>query len=240
MRLLVTAHSRVRIGSCGVIDVLEAESKKSLADLQQEDLLALGRLIIMLACRSEAALQNAAKSVEFMKANYSPDMVNLALLLVRKPATIFDIGTALAGHLMVEMDALYGHSDALDHQLANECNNGRIARLLLKLGCINERPELKMDRQWAETGDRYVLKLFRDYVFHQIDESGSPIVDFGHIIESLNKLDASDQEKILLMSRDNQRFVCEVHILVYILTTALLTCNIIGSPTSLQYFIGFI
>lgn len=25
-----------------------------------------------------------------------------------------------------------------------------------------------MDPTWAETGERYVLKLFRDYVFHQV------------------------------------------------------------------------
>ena len=25
-----------------------------------------------------------------------------------------------------------------------------------------------MDQAWAETGDRYMLKLFRDYIFHQV------------------------------------------------------------------------
>ena len=32
-----------------------------------------------------------------------------------------------------------------------------------------DRTELNMDQAWAETGDRYMLKLFRDYIFHQVD-----------------------------------------------------------------------
>mmetsp|Transcript_36813 Transcript_36813/g.85977 ORF Transcript_36813/g.85977 Transcript_36813/m.85977 type:complete len:231 (-) Transcript_36813:205-897(-) len=49
-----------------------------------------------------------------------------------------------------------------------------------------------------------VLKLFRDYVFHQADESGRPIMDLGHVVSSLNKLDAADPERIVLASRDGQ------------------------------------
>ena len=45
-----------------------------------------------------------------------------------------------------------------------------------------------MDRRWSETGDRYLLKLFRDYVFHQVDEQGKPLVDLGHVLEALNKV----------------------------------------------------
>ena len=50
--------------------------------------------------------------------------------------------------------------------------------------------------------DQKVLKLFRDYIFHQAREDGSPVLDLGHIITSLNKLDAADPEKIVLVSRD--------------------------------------
>ncbi|KAJ3109740.1 PAB-dependent poly(A)-specific ribonuclease subunit 3 [Phlyctochytrium bullatum] len=39
-----------------------------------------------------------------------------------------------------------------------------------------------MDPSWSETGDRYLLKLFRDYVFHQVDEAGNPYVDYGHMV----------------------------------------------------------
>jgi PAB-dependent poly(A)-specific ribonuclease subunit 3 len=58
--------------------------------------------------------------------------------------------------------------------------------------------------QWSETGDRYVLKLFRDYLFHQTMEDGAPVLDAGHVISCLNKLDAGDLQKILLCSRDSK------------------------------------
>lgn len=59
-----------------------------------------------------------------------------------------------------------------------------------------------MDNSWSETGDRYLVKLFRDYVFHQVDESNTPIIDMGHVIDSLNKLDVGTEDKIVLSSRD--------------------------------------
>ena len=37
----------------------------------------------------------------------------------------------------------------------------------LALSQVNERPEFAMNPAWAETGDRYLLKLFRGFVFHQ-------------------------------------------------------------------------
>jgi len=74
--------------------------------------------------------------------------------------------------------------------------------------------------KWSDTEDRYLLKLFRDYVFHSVDEDGDPVVDFGHVVSALNKvcfffvamicagaerivqqLDAGVPEKTILTSR---------------------------------------
>jgi PAB-dependent poly(A)-specific ribonuclease subunit 3 len=74
----------------------------------------------------------------------------------------------------------------------------------MKLGTINERQDFEGDRNWSENGDRYMLKLFRDYVFHQVDANGNAVVDMGHIIRCLNKLDVGIDEKVLLTSRDEQ------------------------------------
>jgi PAB-dependent poly(A)-specific ribonuclease subunit 3 len=90
----------------------------------------------------------------------------------------------------------------LESELAKELENGRLLRLLVKLGFVNERPDGDMDTEWAETGDRYILKLFRDYVFHQHNDQGSPVMDWGHVFESLNKLDVGVSERVLLLSRD--------------------------------------
>jgi PAB-dependent poly(A)-specific ribonuclease subunit 3 len=41
-------------------------------------------------------------------------------------------------------------------------------------------------------------------VFHQADGAGNPVMDLGHVITALNKLDAADEEKIVLASRDGK------------------------------------
>ena len=42
-------------------------------------------------------------------------------------------------------------------------------------------------------------------VFHQADEDGNPIMDLGHAVTAINKLDACvDDEQITLASRDNK------------------------------------
>ncbi len=45
-----------------------------------------------------------------------------------------------------------------------------------------------MNQSWSETGDRYILKLFRDFVFHSVGFDGEPIVDIAHIVQCLNKV----------------------------------------------------
>lgn len=57
-----------------------------------------------------------------------------------------------------------------------------------------------MDATWSETGDRYMLKLFRDYVFHQVSEDGRPWLDMAHVVQCLNKLDAGAPEKVSVAS----------------------------------------
>ena len=69
----------------------------------------------------------------------------------------------------------------------SELENGRLVRLLCKFGFINERPEFARDPRWSETGDRYIIKLLRDYVFHQVDEHGNQVVNLGHVLTCLNK-----------------------------------------------------
>lgn len=110
----------------------------------------------------------------------------------------------VAVRMTSEIESLHSYTDMLESELSLEVENGRLFRLISKLGFINERPEFDMDPNWSETGDRYLLKLFRDYVFHQVNEDGSPCVDLGHVVESLNKLDIGSPEKIALMSRDEQ------------------------------------
>jgi hypothetical protein len=40
----------------------------------------------------------------------------------------------------------------------------------------------------ADFCDRYILKLFRDYVFHSMGVDGKPVLDLSHVLTSLNKV----------------------------------------------------
>ena len=41
-----------------------------------------------------------------------------------------------------------------------------------------------------------MLKLFRDYMFHQVMEDGRPFLDMAHVITNLNRLDAGIPDKV--------------------------------------------
>ncbi|KER29550.1 hypothetical protein T265_03848 [Opisthorchis viverrini] len=87
-----------------------------------------------------------------------------------------------------------------------ECD--RLFRLICKLQSIVERNDRNgTNPDWSETGDRYMLKLFRDFVFHQTDQLGAPYLDLSHIITTLNKVEASSHERLCLVSRDSQNVI---------------------------------
>ena len=52
-----------------------------------------------------------------------------------------------------------------------------------------------------------MLKLFRDYVFHQVDHNGAPHLDLAHIVNALNKVEAGSSEHVCLVSRKGEKAV---------------------------------
>lgn len=206
-KLLVTSKNRIRLNACGIFDVIAYDGGHNTASFQQEDLINFGKMVVSLACKSIASVHNLAKSIDFVARNYSPDLKNVALFLLSKPTplkTIDEVIKMLGTRIIDEVDNCHHYDDFLENELGRELENSRLVRLVVKLGFINERPEFDHDPSWSETGDRYIIKLFRDYVFHQVDERGMPVVDFAHVIMCLNKLDAGVEEKIMLVSRDEQ------------------------------------
>ncbi len=73
----------------------------------------------------------------------------------------------------------------LEGELAKEVENGRLFRMLVKLGFINERPEYDQDPAWHESGELYMLRLFRDHLFHQATTTPSSLHFFvaSHLVE---------------------------------------------------------
>ncbi|CAG8558510.1 17127_t:CDS:10 [Acaulospora morrowiae] len=206
-KILLTSKNRIRINCCGILDMLNFDGGKNIPHYQQEDLLNFGQLIISLACNSLSSVHNLPKSIEFVSRQYSSDLKNVILYLLSKPSpmkSIDDVVTMIGTRILSEVNNVHHHNDFLESELSQELENGRLVRLLCKFGFINERPEFDMDPSWSETGDRYLIKLFRDYVFHQVDEQGYPVVDMSHVLMCLNKLDAGVDERITLVSRDEQ------------------------------------
>ncbi|XJO76819.1 hypothetical protein BDV3_007295 [Batrachochytrium dendrobatidis] len=206
-KVIVTGKNRFSLNCCGVMDMLTFEANSSLAQLQQEDLRNFGKLIVSLAVGSLPALQNIQKCLDHIRKHFSPDLTTVVMYLLGNTPAIKSIDGILqliASRLLDEMDSAFRYNDRLEDDLSRELENARLVRLMSKLGFINERPEYDLDPTWAETGDVYLLKLFRDYIFHQVDQNGAPLLDLGHVIQTLNKLDVGVDEKIMLTSRDEK------------------------------------
>ncbi|XP_033118172.1 PAN2-PAN3 deadenylation complex subunit pan3-like [Anneissia japonica] len=213
-KVLITARNRLRLNCVGIFDVLTYNSNQGnlitvIPHYQQDDLMAFGRMVLALACNSLDGLHRDQinASLELVSVNYSSDLKNLILYLLTtqgRPKSINDIMPMIGARFYTQLDAAYMRSDSVEEELAKEVQNGRLFRLIAKFGVINERPEFNGDPAWSETGDRYLLKLFRDYLFHQVNEAGAPWIDMAHIVHCLNKLDAGVPEKVCLMSRDDQ------------------------------------
>ena len=160
---------RLRLNCLGVIDALEWQTRKSTAELQDEDIRDLGRLILSIATGTEidynADPDTLGRCEAFLAQNYSRDLHGLTMTLIKsaRPPSIIEVSRAIAQRALDEQDAVYVALDKTERALSAEYDSGRALRLLLKLGFVNERPEFGPNRRWAQSGDCYVLALFRDY-----------------------------------------------------------------------------
>jgi len=225
---------RFRINCLGIVDILEYETRKSLDDLQMEDMRSLGCLILSMTTGTEVTInditlrninsispsqehqqQQRAMGMlnhysDFVRQHYSRELHSLMETLVNPnvvPPVIEDVARSMTTRIMEELDGAHSCMDGMNGALAGLYESGRALRLMLKLAFVNERPEFGIDKNWSESGDCYILKLFRDFVFHQADGAGRPVIDLGHVVSSLNKLDAADEEKIVLASRDGKNIL---------------------------------
>merc|ERR1719367_989662 len=213
-KILIINKTRLLLNCCGMFDVLTFDPTASnpmaaMAHYQQEDLIALGKIVLALACNSFMAIQreNLQTSMEIVTSTYSSDMRNLIMYLLTNPTrvkSVNDLMPMIGARFYDAIDESNARNDLLEADLAKDIESSRLFRLLTKLSTVVDRAELNGDESWSEYGDRYMLKLFRDYVFHQVMEDGRPWLDMAHVISCLNKFDAGVQDKISLMSRDEQ------------------------------------
>lgn len=207
-KILVTGKNRIRLNACAMLDVLQYEAQTPMVQLQRQDLVNLGLLVVSLGSNILDISQNFAKAMDHFKRHYGKDLQDAVAWLydvANNPERDIDQFLAtISSRMATAYDAALSSSDEISNEFSREVENARLVRLMAKLGFINERPEYEHDRQWSENGERYYLKLFRDYIFHQVDAQENPVVDLGHVLSCLNKLDAGSEERISLVSRDNQ------------------------------------
>jgi PAB-dependent poly(A)-specific ribonuclease subunit 3 len=210
-KVILTDKGRIRLNACSVLDVVQFDAGRPLAELQQEDFIHFGKLILSIATNNLAVMTSHSLMgfVEQLNRTYTPEFRDTVVWLL-SPAqaggtkSVAELLSGIATHVVDAFDTSLHHNDSLYSELNREVENGRVARTLMKLGTINERPEYEGNPQWSEQEGRYVLKMFRDFVFHQVDAEGKPVVDMGHILSCVNKVDAGSQEKITLTTRDEQ------------------------------------
>lgn len=220
-QLQPSRYPRIRLNSCGLFDLVTWEQmmqehgsniKGCYQQLQQADLVSFGQLCLSLATCSLANSrpEQWEQALDMVTRTYSSDLKALLVMLLstkqqgQKPKNINDIMPLIGARFYVQLNQSYELHDYTQSELEIEALNGKLFRLLVKLSMINDRPELRIDPSWSETGDRYMLKLFREYLFHQVSEDGSPWLDMGHVISTLIKFDTGSPEKICLISRNEQ------------------------------------
>ncbi|CAO1632185.1 unnamed protein product [Sympodiomycopsis kandeliae] len=239
-KVIKTGKHRVRFNCCSVLDVLgydphDPPSSESVLEHQREDLYKLGVLVLSLACVSVNAVGNLPSSLDILSRHYSKELNDVVRWLLnqeqdgsndsnsnKSAATLLGL---LGSHLAEELDASENYSDLLEESLSKELENARLVRLLCKMGFINERPEYDHDPNWSSTGERYLISMFRDHIFHSVTtaslEDGpkrhistshhghnngplKPVLDLSHVLSNLNRLDAGSEDKLMLTSRDEQ------------------------------------
>ncbi|GMT20084.1 hypothetical protein PFISCL1PPCAC_11381, partial [Pristionchus fissidentatus] len=209
-KVILMGKCKLLLSACGIMDIVSPDHQQ-IQQQQSDDMVALGRLLLALATGNQHAGRRdlVTQSISLVAAHYTADMKNLITCLL-SPAprkTVADIMPMIGARFYHHIEAVQARVDMLENETARELENGRLFRLLCKLNTIVERPEYNMDSAWSETGDRFLIKLFRDYVFHQVTDAGKPWMDMAHIVSCMNKLDAGVGEKIELVSRDHDNVI---------------------------------
>ena len=215
-KVILTSENRLRLNGCAVLDVVQGQTPTKLFDHQTHDLYLFGTLLLALGTNnaSNTTLKaNQPKALELFRRNYSPRLCthltwlldhNLSNSETTNTDPIDTFLTRIAPDMAAAFDSSLHASDTLTYHLNRELENSRLVRLVTKLNTILERPENERDRNWSEQGKYFPLLLARDYIFHPVDAQGRPLLDLGHVIGCLNKLDVGLEERVLMVGRDEE------------------------------------
>lgn len=213
-KVIVTDENRIRLNGCALEDLLDSEVL-DVADLQRLDFKKFGNFILAVGTTNMPSSSSRARAPDVFAQNYSKTNSQLKMVVEwlldhDRPENNEGIDVLLqliSSNAIDAFDSSLRLNDQLYFSLNKEIENSRIVRLLTKLNCLNGRPEYEHDPTYSAQGSRAVLGLFRDYVFHQVDAQANPVVDMGHMLSCLNKLDAGIEERIAMTARDEQSVI---------------------------------
>jgi PAB-dependent poly(A)-specific ribonuclease subunit 3 len=85
------------------LDIIGYNNGSNIDQLQQDDLLQFGRLILSLSCGTMLASHNLRRSMDFVANKYSADIKNVLIYLLSKPVQYKSIDEAiqLLGHRLM-------------------------------------------------------------------------------------------------------------------------------------------
>ncbi|CAR27522.1 ZYRO0D00484p [Zygosaccharomyces rouxii] len=206
-KVIVTGSpGRIKIADCGPLDVLKAGKTRDIVAEQQESFGKLGNLLIELATKLGPEGGAQTESVDNLVVDEKFKDV-LKYLLSDKPKSVTELTCMFHDKIFSVINSSLTYAEYTEGVLSKELENGRLFRLICKLNFIYGRMEHRIDVNWSESGDKFPILLFYDYVFHQVDATGKNIMDLTHVLRCLNKLDAGVLEKIALVTPDEMNCI---------------------------------
>jgi hypothetical protein len=156
-QVLLTAFGRIRVSCCGILDALnpgDMHDPEEQHHMHRMELTAVGQLLLTLAC----AGLSASPSLDVCAAHHSLELARIIAALLASSeggqlGSWRQLAAALQDRTLAEMDHLGVFCNSTLDELQKESDNGRLMRLMVKLGFANERPELEGVR--GRKGDRF-------------------------------------------------------------------------------------
>ena len=212
-KILVSSRFRIHINCVGLIDAIQHSAithhATSMHDLQSQDLFDLGKIIIAMGYGMNFSdfFSSSPPTVEALReimstSNLSQSIKDVVECLISGESSAEAIIAMSGSYIAFKAEQLESAQDILMSELRKGVDVTRLQRMMVKICAITDRPHLLDDWRWATTGDRYIVQLFRDYMFFQVDETGRPFFDVGHVTDCLAKVDVGSFEPIMLMNRD--------------------------------------
>lgn len=205
-KILVTNKGRVRLGAVGVDDLLKSLEKVKFVlaqdrdyDLFKQTIFDLVKTTVPQIAR-QGSYETVISKLPHASTPYSEELIETldAFSNLGEISLENFFSEYLALRSLKVLSGIEDQADHMESQLTSEIENGRLFRLMAKLDLLVNLSE----KDKADNGSFYVIKLFQQFVFNSYDEYGKPVVDLSRILYNLNKLDAGVDEKILLISAE--------------------------------------